>query len=576
VRDLSAAGTDAFDVSVAADRQGNATLAWDDGTIRTRFRPAGGDWGPISPVSTGSIFSGPSLAVGDNGGAVVGWWRSTAGAVSHVEAAVRPPGGTFGAPLAVSVVDGGSQPCEVPRVAIDAAGDAVALWTRRTPGPNSQYHVESAAKLAGQANWSAWETRSAAAGGYSDCNIDLHITPGGRATAMWDFLETGNPTKYVAYSDSSAPFAGPAWSDQAKLSDPNVTSIQPVFALDDFGNTAATWVTNPIDPNPEMLSSVRPAGGSFTAPQTLSRATVPQHRGQAVAASANRDAIAVFMSTVNGNPAVFAARRTGGGAFAPAKAIATTSPGVADIGSPDVALDSQGNAFAAFVASDAAGNGAVQVAPFDPVPPVITAANVPATATTGVPVGMSAAASDRMSGAALHFAFGDGGAADGGAVAHIYAAPGTYTVTVTATDGAGNASAVARTIVVSNPPPPPPPPPGTLLTVVSLSWDRLPNGNTRLKKLIVEGLQGPETVRLTCKGKGCRKTATGTFRKHGTRLVLTKRIKGMTLRPKAKLTIATTRPGFIPRTITYTMVRHRDPKKATRCLPPGATKTRAC
>jgi hypothetical protein len=59
-------------------------------------------------------------------------------------------------------------------------------------------------------------------------------------------------------------------------------------------------------------------------------------------------------------------------------------------------------------------------------------------------------------------------------------------------------------------------------------------------------------------------------------LVLTKRIKGMTLHPKAKLTIATTRPGYIPRTITYTMIKHRDPKKSTRCLPPGAKKSKAC
>jgi hypothetical protein len=83
-------------------------------------------------------------------------------------------------------------------------------------------------------------------------------------------------------------------------------------------------------------------------------------------------------------------------------------------------------------------------------------------------------------------------------------------------------------------------------------------------------------VRLSCAGRGCRKPAKRTFHKHGRKLVLTKYVRGMVLRPKTRLTIATTRTGFVPRTITYTMVKHKDPRKATVCLPPGAKHTRAC
>src|SRR5262249_40579080 len=159
------------------------------------------------------------------------------------------------------------------------------------------------------------------------------------------------------------------------------------------------------------------------------------------------------------------------------------------------------------------------------------------------------------------------------AVAHVYSAPGAYTVTVTATDGAGNRSTTTRAIQIASPPPPPPQP---LLDVTSLSWDRLPNGNTRLRKLVVEGLAGPETLRPSCAGKGCRKPKTRMFRRHGRKLVLTKYVRKLTLHPRARLTVAATRPGYIPRTITYTMIRHRDPKKATVCRPPGAKHARAC
>ena len=51
--------------------------------------------------------------------------------------------------------------------------------------------------------------------------------------------------------------------------------------------------------------------------------------------------------------------------------------------------------------------------------------------------------------------FGDGGTASGPSQSHAYAAAGVYTVTVSATDGAGNSSTTQRTIQVSDPPPPP-------------------------------------------------------------------------------------------------------------------------
>jgi hypothetical protein len=48
------------------------------------------------------------------------------------------------------------------------------------------------------------------------------------------------------------------------------------------------------------------------------------------------------------------------------------------------------------------------------------------------------------------------------------------------------------------------------------------------------------------------------------------------LKPKAVLSITASRPGFITRTISYTMVKHKDPRKTTRCLPPGAKKPTSC
>jgi hypothetical protein len=293
----------------------------------------------------------------------------------------------------------------------------------------------------------------------------------------------------------------------------------------------------------------------------------------------------VFISEINGNDAVFAARRRAGTGFGDVGPVAATALGgpTVTFEQPDVALDGEGNGFAVWQRR-AGTTSTAQVAAFDPVAPAITAADVPATATAGQPVTMTAAATDRMSRPALRFDFGDGSGAEGDTAQHAYAAPGNYTVTVTASDAAGNRSTTARAIQVAPAPVAPfvaggptgPTGPLSLTATAGASWDRLRNGRTRMKTLRVEGLTGPEVVQLKCQGKGCRKPAKRTVRRHGRAVNFTQQVKGMVLRPGAKLTVTVTRAGHIGRVFSYTMVRRKDPKKQTRCQSPGAKRLAAC
>lgn len=582
LRDLSPAGADASDPQIAVDRQGNATLAYvDAGGVETRFRPAGGDWGAVNgPLSSTSV-SGLSLAAGDNGAAVVAWWAHVGGAAVQAQAAVRAArASSFGVKLPLSINDG-SEPCSDTHVAMDAAGDAAAIWTRRTTGGN--YVVETATKAAAASSFAPTngEARSAT-NGFSPCNTAIAMTPGGRVTATWDASGPGTDAiANVAFSDRNAPFGSVAWNPSAKLSVPADASGRPAFSLDDDGNMAATWIDRTTQ---QIVSSVRTGLGGFSVPKPLSGST--DTGDHAVGAGADGDAIAVWIAGSNGSDAVFAARRSGAAELGGVTQVPTSPTAGAFLRSPNVALDDQGDAFAVWQRVDSGGTYSAQAAAFDPVPPSLDAVNVPGTATATQAVGMSAVASDRMSAPAIHFDFGDGSGADGGSVQHVYAAPGTYTVTVTATDDAKNPTSTTRAITVAPVPvvvPAPPPPatpsgPQSILAVSGLSWDRLKNGDTRLTKLVITGLTGQETVRIACIGKhkGCRKSATRTIGKHGAKLTLTKYVRGMELKPKAVLTITASRAGFITRTISYTMVKHKDPRKTTRCLAPGAKKATAC
>jgi hypothetical protein len=561
-RDLSPAAHDAFSPVAAIDRQGNATVAWLQGpefVVHARTAPAGGDWGETSPPLSGKIAVGPSLAVGDNGAAVVAWATN-----ERVAAAVRGAGtGAFGTATPVSP-PGGFGICLAPRVAMDAAGNVAAIWTRRLTA-QGEYRVESAFRAAGAPVFGPAEARSKTAGN-SGCNTDIAMTPDGRATAMWDFTETGKPS-FVAIEDHGSV----GWSGAVKVSNPAARSLRPVLALGDDGDAAAAWLSEG-----QVIGAARP----FTSSTPLSGAT--ETSGLAAAASPGAEALAVFVGSSNGSDALFASRRAPGGAFAPVEPVQLTGPGVT-LATPDVALDGEGNAFAVWRRSGGE-PFSVQVAAFDPVAPALSAVDVPGAGTAGAAVTMSAAATDRTSAPSLAFDFGDGSTAAGATVAHAYAAAGTYTVTVTATDAAGNRASTTRTIAIAAVPVVHgdgaggggSTRPKIASAIATGTWDRLDNGRTRWLTMKVEGLEGPEFVTLVCKGKGCKRKVKATVRKHKRQISLNRNVKGVVLRPGAKLIVTSSRPGYITRIITFTMVRRKNPKITQRCQVPGSKQRRRC
>jgi len=90
------------------------------------------------------------------------------------------------------------------------------------------------------------------------------------------------------------------------------------------------------------------------------------------------------------------------------------------------------------------------------------------------------------------------------------------------------------------------------------------------------GASEDKAVAPVLKGKGCKKQAKATVRKHKRRLSLTKNVKGLVLRPGAKLTVASSRPGYVTRVISFTMIARKNPRIVVQCLPPGAKKLQVC
>jgi hypothetical protein len=109
-----------------------------------------------------------------------------------------------------------------------------------------------------------------------------------------------------------------------------------------------------------------------------------------------------------------------------------------------------GRAVIAWIGSEGSSvaNQRVHLSERDATPPVFGAISVPGRAAVGQRVALSAAATDVLSGSTIRWDFGDGSQAAGARASHVYGTPGRMTVTITATDGAGNSSTQMRTISV--------------------------------------------------------------------------------------------------------------------------------
>jgi len=179
---LSALGQDAYDPHVAFDGAGNALAVWDrfDGShqvVQASYRPAGGTWqAPVAVSGTGQGAQHPQVAFDGLGNAVVAFDRD--GTTSRVQVAVRTAAGPWQVPVFLSAA--GSQATDQ-QVAADPQGNLVVAWDRDA---GAHWVAEAAARPAGGI-WQAPITLSDPSATADD--VQVGIDAQGRAIATWDW-----------------------------------------------------------------------------------------------------------------------------------------------------------------------------------------------------------------------------------------------------------------------------------------------------------------------------------------------------------------------------------------------------
>jgi PKD domain-containing protein len=489
-KDLSATGGDAGDTQVAVDPQGDSFAVWRhfDGAhsiVQGAVRPAGGDWSRPQDLSALGFDSFKEhVDVDPNGNAVAVWFREI-GSKSQVEVSTLSPGSTTWSPP--QPVSDSANSVSDTSVAMGPRGDAIVSWVE-FDGVND--FVEASRRAAGSTTWS--QQKEVSPGGQNASDARVAVDPQGSAVAV--FVVQGSPN---AIYGATLPAIATSWTTPKQISDSGKGGFEPDVALDPSGNATAVWTQDDagvftiegsslaagastwtaqvplsadsniganrahvvIDGSARAYSSwriddgttelvqaaVKPPGGSWSMPQTLSTPGHDAFRPD-LAVNAGGDVVVAWEQTSATSQFVDASSRPAGAtSFGAGQHI---SAGGQDAHDPRVGVDATGDATAIWNRSDGT-NQIAQAAGYDAAGPQLRSLSAPAGGQAFLPIAFSVTPVDVWSPVAgVSWSFGDGSAASGASVSHTFLNVGTFPVGVTASDSLGNSSSAQSSIAI--------------------------------------------------------------------------------------------------------------------------------
>ncbi len=417
---------------VVLNRSGNGLAAWvhDTGLMANKeidilaLRPNGTP-GTLTTVSAGGTSaSNITAAINANGDAVVAWERT-----GNVQAVTRQGGnGTFTNTTTPDTIDGlGTHPV----AAIDGTGHAIVVM-QHGPTISESHHAPGGA-------WSAAATLTPS-GGHTFTSPDVAASPNGAMVVA--LLDNG-----IASFATGSPAVG--------FDSPTVTPLStdtathgPFVTVADNGSSVVGWTTSSA-----VQTSSRPAGGGFPPAGSVSSIATGTPDDFALGGSGRGDVVvswSTFDTQLMQNVVRAAVRPAGTTSFGASKIVSNTT---AYGSKPQIALDEHGDAVLAYtVGATPAG---VDITVFDASAPQVTSLTGPSRVTVGTRASFRAAVTDAFSPFATTWAFGDTPKpTTGSSVTHTFARTGRFTVTVTATDTAGNTATKSVVVTVSAKSPP--------------------------------------------------------------------------------------------------------------------------
>jgi hypothetical protein len=454
-------------LQIATAPDGTVALAWLDGspfpsTVHfARLAPGATSFAEAKPFTPPGVEQPDSVKIAFSGSdvfAVVGTEQFNGGRATSLwavklpagaDTAVIEPGPGPGGTLDHGDNLNGQTQIVFNRPAIAADGDHVVVgW---------EHESENAQDTEGQTSIE-YALRTGDSFG-ARFNIDSQTEPGAIPPTMLPAVAAGGGHVYVLWTRFRSGVIN--YLDTADMTpktiDSGGTFVEDLQAgADGAGALVAAWTTEPpgTESNTSPFAIVVPAGAAAGTASPVSTPGIERELGALSVATDGTVLALADRDGQNGELQVDGALRAPGAGFGPPESISGLQDADRDTlfeDTPSAFAGPGGQALVLWSASDNSGtvNMRLHLSERDSTPPALTAVDVPSAAVAGEQVHLSATATDALSDPVIHWDFGDGSEATGGSVTHTFGAPGAATVTVTATDSAGNVSTQTRAIAIA-------------------------------------------------------------------------------------------------------------------------------
>ncbi len=334
----------ASDPDLAVDASGNGLAVWagDVSTsyaIQARFVTVPG--AAVVTVSTAGIGTAPRVAFDAAGDALVVWLQSQGLANDVWARRYDAASQTWGAPVQVSAANAPAAASGPADIAVDAAGNAVALWAQGD-GRVNHFDMWSATYSAATGAWSAPALVSD--GVNSAYGGRLAVDAAGQGIVAWRQEQGDGTTVSNAPTDVWARRFGTdgSWGAAGTINTIPAAQLfvygQIAVAVDATGNATALWVQGTIQ------AAMLPAAGVWQPSQSLMAVATDSAYGPDVAFDAAGDAVAVWQEQDGVGAFGGGSRYVAGVGWSPLAPFAV--PAAGDVYLPRVAVDGAGNATA--------------------------------------------------------------------------------------------------------------------------------------------------------------------------------------------------------------------------------------
>jgi hypothetical protein len=332
----------AFFPEIAVDASGNALAVWkqSDGVranIWANRYVAGTGWGDAVLIenSTDST-TGPQVAVDANGNALA-VWQQFDGTRNNIWANRYAAGTGWGSAELIETDNAGD--AYDPQVAFDASGNAIAVWNQ-SDGARSNIWANRYAGGWGSAE--VIETDNAGDASHPQVAFDAR----GNAIAVWDQSD-GTHTNIWANRYA----AGTGWGSAELIETDNAgDAYDPQVAVDDSGNAIAVWQQSDGTRN-NIRANRYVAGAGWGSAALIETSNAGDASYPQIAVDASGNAIAVWDQSDGTRTNIWTNRYAAGSGWGSAALIETDNAGDAGY-RPEVAVDTSGSALAVWGQSD--------------------------------------------------------------------------------------------------------------------------------------------------------------------------------------------------------------------------------